>query len=216
MVAFITCSEISTMAATTPIVVDLQINRFCNCDGCIRKVKTTLGEVGGVELLSLDPDTGKLTISTAKHPQVIQFALQKKFKKVVDILPQEMINPRNYTLSASNNVQDMAEALMKISHAKGLESVEFRQSNTYKFNFNQPSSSRLPAARHHDVRGSNGVQIKDVDSEYVMPPPPPPTTKPSAPLIPTTQDQVTGYPADQFYGTFSRNDHHSHDCCTIL
>ncbi|KAI3748731.1 hypothetical protein L6452_12015 [Arctium lappa] len=210
------------MAATTPIVIDLQINRFCNCDGCIRKVKTTLEEVGGIELLSMDLDTGKLTISTAKHPQVIQFALQKKFKKIVDILPQQMIiNTPNYTLSASNNAQDMAEALVKISRARGLESVEYRQSNTYKFNFNQPSLSRLPAATYHDdVRGSNnGVRIKDVESEYVMPPPPPATTEPSAPLIPATQDQVTGYLADQFYDTnFSksaRNDH-PHDCCTIL
>ncbi|KVI09791.1 uncharacterized protein LOC112529366 [Cynara cardunculus var. scolymus] len=206
----------STMAVTIPILIDLQINQFCPCEGCIRRVKTTLREVGGVELLSMDLDTGKLTISTAKHPQVIQFALQKKFKKVVDILPQEI----NRLFGFDTNVQDMAEALVKVSHAKGLESVEYRQSNTLKFNFNQPSSSssRLPTATYHDVRGSNGVRITADDYEYVVPPPPPPTAEPSAPLIPTTQDQVTGYPADQFYGTFSKTsrNHHSHDCCTIL
>ncbi|KAJ9540067.1 hypothetical protein OSB04_026573 [Centaurea solstitialis] len=74
------------MAANIPRVIDLQINQFCNCDGCIRRVKTMLEDVGGVELLSMDPETGKLTVSTAKHPQVIQFALQRKLRKAVDIL----------------------------------------------------------------------------------------------------------------------------------
>ncbi|KAJ9540070.1 hypothetical protein OSB04_026576 [Centaurea solstitialis] len=63
----------------------------------------------------------------------------------------------------------MAEALVRVAHAPGLESVEYRQSNTVRLTFNQPSSSRVPAAvaPYHDVRGSNGVELTMLTSNML-------------------------------------------------
>lgn len=217
-----------------PTSINLQIDRFCNCEGCIQKVKTTFRELGGVKMLAMDPDNGIFTILTAKPTEIVQSALQKKLKKNVNIQqetgslpnslsafnnPRNLISPSSLVIPQGNvDVHDLANALVTISHAEGLQSVEYTQSNTFKFNFNnpknRPSTSWSPITSHN-IRGSNGVYYEDVPP---LPPPPPPTTEPSAPLIPTSQYQVYGYPSE-FYGfpKSSMNDYDDpQDCCNIL
>ncbi|CAH1438639.1 unnamed protein product [Lactuca virosa] len=142
----------TSMTSTEMTIV---INGFCNCDGCIQKVKKTLGELGDVKLLAMNPEIGKFTILTAKHPEVIKFSLER-----------------------TTDVHDIAKTLMTILHAKGLESVEYNQWSSLKINFTnhgiQPSTSRSSSTKIQNVAGYN-------DFEYAPPLPPNPV-KPSAPF----------------------------------
>ncbi|KAI3721167.1 hypothetical protein L2E82_32172 [Cichorium intybus] len=222
---------------TTPMTIVLQINPFCNCYGCVQKVKKTLRDLGGVKLLAMNPEIGEFTLLTAEHPDVIKFALKQTFPKKEIILSLEhpnqlpaFNNPNNLitrqppvSLVAplnTANVHDLATAFVTMSHAEGLESMEFNQSSTFKINFtnreNQPSTSR--SSLGHNIRDTGGVHVKDDGCEYAHPlqPPPPDTTKPSAPLIPTTENHVYGYPAE-LYGVRRSSEYDDpHGCCTIL
>ncbi|KAJ9540068.1 hypothetical protein OSB04_026574 [Centaurea solstitialis] len=190
----------------SPATIILRILRFHNCEGCIRKVGIVVHQLGGVELVEFDPETGIVTISTTKHPEVIKDALERKIKKKIVIL-SEGIRPPQGTI----NVQDLAEALIRVSQAEGLNNIELvgdMNSNSFRLNFNQ----RLP--------GISSVFNEDVESEF-FPPPPRTTIEPSAPpLSSETADEVHvyGYPPE-FYGlstTCNDDNPNSSRCCTIL
>ncbi|KAJ0855627.1 hypothetical protein HanRHA438_Chr14g0675381 [Helianthus annuus] len=112
------------------------------------------------------------------------------------------------------HVDDIATTLMTMSHIQGLKSMEYTQSNTFKFNFtnghNQPTLSDV-SHKLHNIRGSDGVHLESYDP---LPPPPPPQTNvtPSAPPIPTIPDLVYGYPSE-FY---DNNINHPDGCYTVL
>ncbi|KAL7614992.1 uncharacterized protein LOC111905734 [Lactuca sativa] len=226
---------------TTPMTIVLQIDPFCNCEGHIHQVKKTLRDIGGVKLLAMNPEMGKFTILTAKHPEVIKFAFTQTFRKKNIILSLEhpnqlpgFNNPDNLmnisrqtpvsfaTPLGTADVHDIAKAFVTMSHAKGLKAMEFTQSNTIKMNFtnrdnDQPSTSR--SSLIHNVRDDHdGVHVKYDGFEYgpPLPPPPPNTTKPSAPLIPTTENYVYGHPAELYGVPRSSRYDDPHGCCTIL
>ncbi|KAI3799829.1 hypothetical protein L1987_35133 [Smallanthus sonchifolius] len=174
---------------TAPMRITLQIDPFCNCKGCIRKVKKALSKLGDVKLLAMGLDIETFTILTTNHPEEIKYALKHVFPKKNIILSQETDHP--YPLHVPH-VNDIATALVTMSQVKGLESMEFTQSNTFKFNFtnrhnHSTLSSLLPTL--HNIRGYNG----NVPPEHA-PPPPQTSIRPSAPPILTTPDLVYGYP----------------------
>ncbi|KAJ0855651.1 putative heavy metal-associated domain, HMA, heavy metal-associated domain superfamily [Helianthus annuus] len=199
----------------SPRAISFRILRFHNCEGCVRKVGVALHQIDGVELVEFDPASGNVTVSTSKHPEVIRYAIERKTKKNVIILSQE-INPRtqnpNFTgpHQGTINVQELAETLLRVSHAEGLNNVELvgdLNSNSFRLNFNQ----RLP-----DV---NSVYTGDADYEFLFPPPRT-IREPSRPqvLFPETSDQgqVYGYPPE-FYGSCTTCSHdHQNRCCAIL
>lgn len=132
-----------------PTAVRLRIVRFHNCEGCLRKVGIALHHIHGVELVELDPESGNVTVSTDKHPEVIKVAIERKTKKNFVSISEEVLNPRNqnpifslppqYTI----NVQDLDETLLRVSQAEGLNNVELvgdLNSNSFRLDFNQ----RLP------------------------------------------------------------------------
>ncbi|KAI3799834.1 hypothetical protein L1987_35138 [Smallanthus sonchifolius] len=133
-------------------------------------------------------DIGTYTILTTNHPEEIKYALKHVFPKKNIILSQETDRP--YPLHVPH-VSDIATTLVTMSRVKGLESMEFTQSNTFKFNFidrhNRSTLSSLPPTLHN-IRGSNGVP-----SEHA-PPTLQTSIRPSAQPIPTTPDLVYGYP----------------------
>ncbi|KAI3721168.1 hypothetical protein L2E82_32174 [Cichorium intybus] len=156
---------------TTSKTIVLQIDQFCNCEGHVQQVKDTFCALGGVKLLKMDPEIGKFTISTTKHPDAIKYALERAFSKKKVILfenPKHQSQPRSIhnhqnviinnnhiyqvTPPRTTNFDDMARALATISHVQGLQSVEI---TNMKLNFNnsedRPTSRRSkPAsnARH--------------------------------------------------------------------
>lgn len=166
------------MANPTTIVI--QIDKFCNCEGCIKKVKKALRKLDDVTLLTMDPDIGKFTIKTTKHPQVIEHALKQPFPK------------RNITMSHPH-VDNIATTLVIMPQGQGLESMEYTQSSTFKFNF---TNRHLPSF--------NNVHAP---TPPPVPPPPRANIRPSAPPIPTTPDVVYGYP-QEYFGFKD----HPHDC----
>ncbi|PWA55668.1 Heavy metal-associated domain, HMA [Artemisia annua] len=105
----------------SPDTITLRILGFHNCEGCIRKVGMVLHQLDGVEPVEFDPMSGKITISTSKHPDVIKDVMERRTKKKVLILSHE-INPGN---QSNINVQDLAETLLRrLSQAEGLNNVE--------------------------------------------------------------------------------------------
>ncbi|KAL8193001.1 hypothetical protein R6Q57_027449 [Mikania cordata] len=172
-----------------PMKIALEIDPFCNCEGCIEKVKSALCKLDDVNFLAMNPDIGKFTILTTEHPDVIKYALNDTFPKKKIILSQEINNP--YPLHVPD-VDAIAKALVTMSQAKGLDSVEYTQSNTFKLNFTQPTLSSIPPTVVN-LGASNGDHPEDAPP---LPPPPPPQTniRPSAPPIPTTPNLVYGYP----------------------
>ncbi|KAL4576248.1 hypothetical protein LXL04_012339 [Taraxacum kok-saghyz] len=221
------------MATPTPMTIIVQIDGFCNCNGCIQKVKKTLRDLGGVKLLAMNPELGEFIISTANHVDVIKFAIQQTFPKKDVIVSPKLSHPNQIPTSITPqnplplvnppNVHEIAKALVTVSHAEGLESVEFKQSNTLKVKFrsrenqvNQPSTSGSSSSSY--ARGSGG-HFKDDGFGDVpgLPPPPPNASEPSAPLIPLSEDYVYGYPADQLYGGRRSSKYDDpRGCCAIL
>ncbi|KAI3748737.1 hypothetical protein L6452_12022 [Arctium lappa] len=164
-------------------------------------------QIGGVELVEFNPDSGILTILTSKHPEVIKDAFERKTKKKIVILSEGIRPPQG-----AINVQDLAEALIRVSQAEGLNSIELvgdLNSNSFRLNFNQ----RIP--------GTSSVYNEDVETEF-FPLPPRTTIEPSAPpLFPGTADHevpVYGYPPEYYGLPTSCNDDNSNPsrCCTIL
>ncbi|PWA93207.1 Heavy metal-associated domain, HMA [Artemisia annua] len=170
--------------------ITLRILGFHNCEGCIRKVGMVLHQLDGVEPVEFDPMSGKITISTSKHPDVIKDVMERRTKKKVLILSHE-INPGN---QSNINVQDLAETLLRrLSQAEGLNNVELvgdLNSNSFRLSFNH----RLPDF-------SSIAYIADSDNE-LFPHAMRTTLESSAPQsFRATADQVPvyGYPS-QFYG----------------
>ncbi|KAI3793344.1 hypothetical protein L1987_35961 [Smallanthus sonchifolius] len=155
-----------TSTMTTPMTITLQIDQFCNCKGCIRKVKKTLSKLGDVKLLAMGVDIGTFTILTTNHPKEIKYTLKHVFPKKNIILSPETDHPFPQHLP---RVNDIATALATMSQVKGLESMEFTQSTSFKFKFsnrhNRSTLSSLPPTLHN-IRGSNGVPL-----EHAPPPP---------------------------------------------
>ncbi|KAD7480092.1 hypothetical protein E3N88_03228 [Mikania micrantha] len=112
-----------------PMKITLEIDPFCNCEGCIEKVKSALCKLDDVNFLAMNPDIEKFTILTTEHPDVIKHALNDTFPKKKIILSPEINNP--YPLHVPD-VDVIAKALVTTSQAKGLDSVEYTQSNTFK------------------------------------------------------------------------------------
>ncbi|KAI3793345.1 hypothetical protein L1987_35962 [Smallanthus sonchifolius] len=77
---------------TIPMTTTLQTDPFCNCEGCIDKVKKTLRKFD-IESLSVDPETGEFTFFTTKHPEVIKYALKGTFPKRNITVSQETNHP---------------------------------------------------------------------------------------------------------------------------
>ncbi|KAI3793348.1 hypothetical protein L1987_35965 [Smallanthus sonchifolius] len=126
---------------TDPMTFILKIDPFCNCDGCIHKVKKVFRKLDDVKLLEMNPGIGNFTISTTQHPEVIKYVLKQAFPNKNIIISQKM--NRSYPMYVPPSVDDVAKALVTMSQVKGLESVEYTQSNVFKLNFinphNQPS-----------------------------------------------------------------------------
>ncbi|MFS8012692.1 hypothetical protein Hanom_Chr14g01323821 [Helianthus anomalus] len=124
---------------TIPATIDVHMDPFCNCKGCIEKVKKALGKLDDVILLAMDPNIGIFTILTTKHPQLIEYALKHSFPRKNITLSQET--------SHVPHVDDIATTLMTMSHIQGLKNMEYTKSNTFKFNFtnghNQPTLSLM-------------------------------------------------------------------------
>ncbi|KAK9061186.1 hypothetical protein SSX86_018366 [Deinandra increscens subsp. villosa] len=209
------------MSSTT---ITLRILRFHNCEGCVRKVGIALHQIDEVELVEFDPVTGNLTVSTSKHPEVIRYAIERKTKKQVVILPQD-INPSSFTGPAAHhqaacpvNVQELAETLLRVSHAQGLNNVELvgdLHSNSFRLNFNK----RLPPDTTNSTTAYT-YTTGDGDYEFLPPPQQRAIVEPSAQLphfSVTSDNQVYGYPPE-FYGscTTCGHDHKKKGCCTIL
>ncbi|PWA82579.1 Heavy metal-associated domain, HMA [Artemisia annua] len=73
---------------------ELQIIPCDMCNGCINKVKKVLRRLVGVKLLTTDFENEKFTISSVfEHPEVIKFALEKKFRRKRVILLPEINHP---------------------------------------------------------------------------------------------------------------------------
>ncbi|CAH1424434.1 unnamed protein product [Lactuca virosa] len=157
----LTYSPTSTMVIPKTII--LQIDQFCNCDGCIQKVKNTFCELGGVKLLEMNPEIGKFIISTTKHSDVIKYALERTFSKKKVILfenpkhpcqppihnHQNVIINHNHIYqvpsSITTNAYDVAKVLATTTHAKGLQSVEITH---MKLNFNNFENRPSLRSRH--------------------------------------------------------------------
>ncbi|KAI3519906.1 hypothetical protein L1887_09126 [Cichorium endivia] len=113
----------------------------------------------------MDPEIGKFTISTTKHPDAIKYALERAFSKKKVILfenPKHQSQPRSihnhqnviinnninhiYQVSPptprTTNFDDMARALATVSHVQGLQSLEITH---MKLNFN--NSEDRPRSR---------------------------------------------------------------------
>ncbi|KAC9644526.1 hypothetical protein E3N88_45471 [Mikania micrantha] len=181
-----------------PMKITLEIDPFCNCEGCIEKVKSALGKLD-VKFSAMNPDIGKFTILTTEHPDVIKYALNDTFPKKKEItLSQETNNP--YPLHAPHVDADaiaiaIANALVIMSQAKRLESVEYTKSNTFKLNFTRPALSSIPPTVVN-LGAPNGDHPEDAPP---LPPPPQTNIRPSAPPIPTTPNLVYGYPPKELY-----------------
>ncbi|KAL4576250.1 hypothetical protein LXL04_012341 [Taraxacum kok-saghyz] len=150
----------STM--TTHKTYELQIDHFCNCEGHIKEVKDAFREVGGVKLSAMNPDKGKFTIITTKHPDEIKNALKRTFaKKKITIFekpkpasrPPSIHNHQNLTINnyhfhqetppEATHFDDMARALKKLSHVPGVESAEIAYMKVnYKNSGDRPPSRR--------------------------------------------------------------------------
>ncbi|KAL4576249.1 hypothetical protein LXL04_012340 [Taraxacum kok-saghyz] len=179
-----TSTFLPTSTMNTTIV--LQIDEFCNCEGCIQKVKKTFYELGGVKLLKMDPEIGKFTISTARQANTIKYALECTFSKKNVVIfenhrqasqPPSIHNHQNVTINNYNhiyqaptpcttNVYDVAKALAT-SHAKGLQSVEITH---MKFNFNnyedRPTRRRSRHAMINNVpRRGNAIHACTTSSD---------------------------------------------------
>ncbi|KAI3748733.1 hypothetical protein L6452_12018 [Arctium lappa] len=214
------------MSTSTTII--LHINRFHNCERCIRKVKSTLRKLG-VNLLGMDPERGNIKILTAKQPEAIRAILEQKFMKQVVIMSQDINQPnplsffndlrslnihQNPNLVASLhgviNSHEVGEALLRMFEADRLDNVEFTQLNTFRFNFTDYDNH------------SSGVPIENVDYEYIPPPlPPPPIPRnfePSTPPIPISPSQGYPWPSNfrGFSSTSTFNEDWPYDCCTMM
>ncbi|KAI3793347.1 hypothetical protein L1987_35964 [Smallanthus sonchifolius] len=69
--------KVQTSTATL-MTIALQIDPFCNCKGCMKKVKKAVGDV---KLLEMDPEMGKLIFLTTSHPDAIKDAFKSQFSK---------------------------------------------------------------------------------------------------------------------------------------
>lgn len=128
------------MITSSTIVV--HINPFCKCEGHIKEMKMALGKLDDVKFLSMDLENGKYTILTTHHPEAIKYALKNAFPKKDINVSQELGHSYSQPLCMPN-VNDIASALVTMSQAKGIESVEYTQSNTFRLTianrYNQPS-----------------------------------------------------------------------------
>ncbi|KAC9644522.1 hypothetical protein R6Q59_008913 [Mikania micrantha] len=184
----------------TPMTITVQIDQFCNCEGCIKKVKKAVGKPNDVKFLAMDPDMGKFRILTTVDPNTIKRNLNNMFSKKNIIVSQEINHPyplNPYPLNPYPvhvpDVGAIAKALVTMSQVKGLDSVEYTQSNTFKLNFTKPTlSSRPPTVQY--LGSSNGDHPEDAPPLPLPPPPPQTNIRPSAPPIPTTPYLVYGYP----------------------
>ncbi|GKF05637.1 hypothetical protein Tco_0036305 [Tanacetum coccineum] len=166
-----------------------------------------LHQLDGVKLVAFDPMSGKITISTSKHPEVIKDVMERRTTKKVLILSQE-INPGN---QSNINVQDLAETMLRrLSQAEGLNNIELvgdLNSNSFRLSFN-----------HHLPDFSNSAYAVDSDNE-LFPHAMRTTLESSATQShPATADQVPvyGYPSE-FYGMCATCGHdHTSKCCTIM
>ncbi|KAK1409473.1 hypothetical protein QVD17_35999 [Tagetes erecta] len=178
------------------------------------EVGIALHQIDGVELVEFDPVTGNVTVSTSKHPEVIRYAIERKTKKKVVILSQQR-NPTNqnpnFTLPhqvSTINVQELAETLLRVSQAEGLNNIELvgdLNSNSFRLNFNQ---RLFPDASTSAYTG---------DADYGLRPPSQRTITQSArPFLPENGDHVYGYPPE-FYAPCTTCSHgHQNKCCTIV
>lgn len=178
------------------------------------KVGIALHQINGVELVEFDPMTGNITVSTSKHPEVIRYAIERKTKKNVIILSQQ-INPTNQnpnlTLpnqSSMINIQELAETLLRVSQAEGLNNIELvgdLNSNSFRLNFNQ---RLLPDASTSVYTGDADYELRPLSQRTI--------SQSAPPVLPVNSDHVYGYPPE-FYAPCTTCSHgHQHKCCTIL
>ncbi|KAL4576252.1 hypothetical protein LXL04_012343 [Taraxacum kok-saghyz] len=200
------------------------IDGFHNCDGCARKVRTTLRRFHDLQLVNLDRESGNVTVSTAEHPETIRYALQRRLKKPIVIVSTSQ-NPNSVASSLvpaqhGFDLQGLGEIVLGMSQV--LDGVEITHTNGFKINFirreNPPIARAEPRA---NISSYGGVHIEEADVEYAPRRPTPrappwPVAEPSAPLIPVEKEEVYGYPPE-FYG-FSATDRHDRrdGCCSVM
>nr|GEZ44073.1 hypothetical protein [Tanacetum cinerariifolium] len=184
------------------MTINLRIVNFHNCYGCTRKIQKALRKIGGVELVEFDPENGNAIVASALLPEVIRYALEAKIKKKVILVSQEVIMPMNQTFDPQG---------------LGLNSVEY--SNMVRRNFNHRDRPYRPQSG-----GNNGFHMEDVNYEYANPQPLPrsspwASTEPSAPPMPSSEEEVVYGCQPQHYGystTRNHNRDHPDGCCTIM
>ncbi|GJY30201.1 heavy metal-associated domain, HMA containing protein [Tanacetum coccineum] len=186
------------------MTINLRIINFHNCHGCTRKVRKALRKIGGVELVAFDPENGNAIVTSDELPEVIRYALEAKIKKKVILVSQEVIMPIYQTFDPQG---------------LGLDSVEY--SNMVRLNFNHREE---PPVFRPQSRSNNGFQMEDVNYEYANPQPlqqapPRASTVPSAPPMPSSEDEVVyGCPRKHYGYSTTRNHDRDHPdgCCTIM
>ncbi|GJV59693.1 heavy metal-associated domain, HMA containing protein [Tanacetum coccineum] len=188
------------------MTINLKIVNFHNCYGCTRKVRKALRKIGGVELVAFDPENGNAIVASAELPEVIRYALEAKIKKKVILVSQEVTLPINQTFDPQG---------------LGLDSVDITYSNIVRLDFNYRDE---PPVFRPQSRGNNGFHMEDVNYEYANPQPlpqapPRASTEPSAPPMPSSEDEVVyGYPPEHYgYSTTRNHDRdHPNGHCTIM
>lgn len=137
---------------TSERTLKLQISGFDNCQGSERRVHKALH--GRVKSLSMDPNTGDITVVlTDQDPEAIKAALKREFSHRDIILLHDTgvaPNPQRFRRTSSNVInnnmykttniqqvvlplvsfQDMAQASLIVSRDKGVQRVKFTQKNT--------------------------------------------------------------------------------------
>ncbi|KAD5962018.1 hypothetical protein E3N88_13491 [Mikania micrantha] len=213
------------------MTITLQIIGFHNCEGCSRKVEKALRRIG-VQLVEFDRETGTVTITTVEPPEVIRRDLERQLKKSVVVLSQDFapahqnrnpvtpVVPTNGPLDIqepTNGVLDLQELGQAAVLALILNSVEITNSNTRRIDFLHRENYPPVVSPAYDGYIS-GLQIRNADYEPPQRPPRSPSwaaTEPSAPLLPTEEQVVYGYPPDYYGISTTRNHDDRNGCCNI-
>ncbi|KAI3519935.1 hypothetical protein L1887_09155 [Cichorium endivia] len=147
---------------TTPTRMTLQMDPFHNCEGCIRKVKKTLFELGNVFIVAIYPNKGEVTIITGHSLEVIECALKHIFPKNDISQLQEAGHQDPPSPQCAFDLGNMARSLTIASDIEGLNFSDCE---------NQPSSSTSASTRPQpstaDIEKSNNyskiIRIEELD-----------------------------------------------------
>ncbi|KAL8210691.1 hypothetical protein R6Q57_005128 [Mikania cordata] len=123
----------------------------------------------------------------------------------------------NLNTRPTNGVLDLQELGQAAVMALILNSVEITNSNTTRINFLHRENYPPVVSPAYDGY-IGGLQIRNADYEPPRwPPRSPPwaATEPSAPLLPTEEQVVYGYPPDYYGISTTRNHDDRNGCCNI-